>query len=809
MRALRVGDGSGRAGCVAPYNRRSSPQVELTLLAPTARVWHSVHAIIPPRIPAPPRHRARLLWLAGASFVLLAGVLALARNFEPRPDGGAAAGPRAAEGSRAEPTLAGNDRVVRPRPARATTDFSALIDDVAGGDVARAGAAVRTLRVRLLDDTLSLDELLQVALLPGKDVEVERLRTRALARLVKLGPAAAPLLPALFDHMGSKDELDRGVGVELVTSMGSVDVTFLPNIRILLADESADYAVKCAMLPLVKKLGPRAAELAPLLVAWIILLEKQRREIESASPYTHHRWDFTPFDAARALSAIGAEAITWILNNLGSSDGIARYVLLVAIREMGPDAVPALRPLLAHADAGVRFSALEAVVTSARDDASTLVTLLDAMKDRSSKVREVAVRYLSKFGEQAESQLTLALSDPEEDVRCAAAHALEKWPDLAVRALPRLIEMLHTGSYGERLSLLGVLPKLGPAALDATPDLLALLTQMRDHGTALESLEQSLFDALRGLGSGAIPRVVESAVSGTPDVRRAAVYALKNLEGVEPSRIAALSEVLDRREGVERVELAALLARADDARAVDVLIGALGSEDIDMRTAAANGLALAGPRSVAALSRIAAGLAAAAIRLHAKGATWGVEWKPFYAHFVAMQHVGSLAPDLVFPFLQDASHDVVEAAALSFKQAGARGFEVIRAGWGGLDPAARVQLVRAIAPLGFIEKPSVDARALVVKALSDPDPRVRATAAAAAGGDPELGPRAVEIWFDLLHAEPVEIARDAAFQLRSRGALLASYEARLRSVADLSDPTVKAYVRDALDAIEDARVRDR
>ena len=104
--------------------------------------------------------------------------------------------------------------------------------------------------------------------------------------------------------------------------------------------------------------------------------------------------------AARSLGQLGKAAFPALkkAKALQDPDADVRRMVIEALSWMGPDAVPAL---------------------------------IAALKDASPAVRRAAARALGNLGAEAQaarSALETAASDPQEDVRTAAAKALQRIP---------------------------------------------------------------------------------------------------------------------------------------------------------------------------------------------------------------------------------------------------------------------------------------------------------------------------------------------------------------------------------------------
>lgn len=166
-------------------------------------------------------------------------------------------------------------------------------------------------------------------------------------------------------------------------------------------------------------------------------------------------------------------------------------------------------------------------------DAAAIAQMIDALDDEAEEARERARRALVKVGPPAVPDLIVATDDPEPRVRVAAVKALGAIGD------PRAAEPL--------------------AALLDTPS---------------KDLWGAVFEALRKLGSPALPALLDALEDSDPTVRRRAVRLLGRIRdhGAAEVLIAQLNR--DRSTGV-RVDIAEALGKIKDRAACDALLDAL------------------------------------------------------------------------------------------------------------------------------------------------------------------------------------------------------------------------------------------
>lgn len=166
---------------------------------------------------------------------------------------------------------------------------------------------------------------------------------------------------------------------------------------------------------------------------------------------------------------------------------------------------------------------------------------------------------------------------PEPAVRALAEVSLRRMGEDAV---PALREVIRTGTEEERYRAVRILGRIGPAAADAVPDLIGLLT-----GSSLE-IPSALATALAGIGAPAEPAVIPLLGSRDEMVRYWAVVALGRM--AEPGS-AALAGLITSLKDTEPTVVAAadILLVTQGRRAIPALQAAADAtpEDDDVRIA--------------------------------------------------------------------------------------------------------------------------------------------------------------------------------------------------------------------------------
>ncbi|MEM4707293.1 MAG: HEAT repeat domain-containing protein, partial [Candidatus Anstonellales archaeon] len=278
------------------------------------------------------------------------------------------------------------------------------------------------------------------------------------------------------------------------------------------------------------------------------------------------------------------------------------------IAEKGGDcskAVPALIEVLKDESKEVRREAAWALGNIG--DKRAVPALIEALKDEDALVRANAAEALRKIGKPAVPYLIEALKDESKEVRVGAAEALVNAATYGSKAqktevLNALIDALGSEDVTIRANAAWVLGKIAADRIDistAIPELGKLLEDenekvRRNAGWALRAAaEQGNNKALDALKKG--------LENENADVRRSAVEAigllgsLSSVGSMKKWALDALIEALKHETDIEvKVNTARwvleLSAPSKNEDALNVLIDALGSEDNDVKKAAAEAL---------------------------------------------------------------------------------------------------------------------------------------------------------------------------------------------------------------------------
>jgi HEAT repeat protein len=226
-----------------------------------------------------------------------------------------------------------------------------------------------------------------------------------------------------------------------------------------------------------------------------------------------------PAPSARAAAALGRV--------LGDGDANVRRA---AARALGNAAEPdAALPLLGHLDDAVpevRVAVIEALARSG--DARAVVPLLGKIQDSAPEVRRAVARALGELGDaRATSSLLLALRDPNLDVRVEALGSLGQLGDpTAALAVAPLVEPPQPPAL--RRAALAALARLG------NDRALAVLASALAYDDEALGGQTPARDALVAAGRKAVPVLLDTLNSPRPErARAAAALALGSLGAAE------------------------------------------------------------------------------------------------------------------------------------------------------------------------------------------------------------------------------------------------------------------------------------
>lgn len=292
-------------------------------------------------------------------------------------------------------------------------------------------------------------------------------RWHAAYALGRIGPEAAVAVPALERILANLDEHEyvRGGAAWALGRLGSKAATAMPLLTRTLASKHISVRRNAAralgsiaaaqasgrmgpiglmgpirpISPISPVLPPNAADSllkllsdhdAPVRVSAAVALwqvERHPKAIPALESMLRDRSVSTAYEAASALGELGTEAepaVPALIAALAYEDDDMRRTAAYVLGRVGPAAIPAVRGLLATTDERTKCQAVEALGWIGSASVSALT---ECLADPGPSVRRAAARALGRLGaaaKPAEPALVKAVSDPDRDVRDAAALAL-------------------------------------------------------------------------------------------------------------------------------------------------------------------------------------------------------------------------------------------------------------------------------------------------------------------------------------------------------------------------------------------------
>lgn len=324
----------------------------------------------------------------------------------------------------------------------------------------------------------------------------EERRLEAAQKLARMGPRAAPAVPALTEALNDKFTRIRLQAAEALASVGPEAKSAVPALIERTGDKEKDAKVRDQAVVALARIDPQSPEvlaalgkafrdrdavvrqhaeeglLAARKAAVKILMEAMK------DPDTKVR--------ERAVAALGKlegearEAVPELSRSLKHQDERVRRQALFALAKIGPrqeTVMPGLLEALTEREADVRHFAVVSLTSMGKDARPAVPQLIDLLKkDGDANVREAAAFALGKIDPQADGVLAVlsrAWRDEERGVREEALRALAKCGKPAV---PTLIEALRKNfSNDVQIEATKALGQIGPDAKEAVPVLLPLL----------------------------------------------------------------------------------------------------------------------------------------------------------------------------------------------------------------------------------------------------------------------------------------------------------------------------------------------
>lgn len=227
-----------------------------------------------------------------------------------------------------------------------------------------------------------------------------------------------------------------------------------------------------------------------------------------------------------------------------------------AIGRMGPEAAPALRAGLSHANRSTRRFAISCLAYLDGDAQSLSAEIVRALNDRDPYVALQACNLAvtcCPHDEGLLSALGRAMQAKEEQVRSRAATALGQLGKEARPALEDLLEGIHDPAVSVRLACLDALTKLEADPQGIVQPLLRLMSSEKEARVLEVANSYFRYEGNRGVRL--VPALV-AVVKENGELREAAMLALAVMGPAARSAVPGLKEALTKapRERRERLE---------------------------------------------------------------------------------------------------------------------------------------------------------------------------------------------------------------------------------------------------------------
>jgi len=410
--------------------------------------------------------------------------------------------------------------------------LAAALDDEDGAFRERV---LRTLHYTPGDKTLVLARIIEAV-----DDRSSGVAREALAILRELGPAAAPALPCLMDHLRVGTWANAYASMEVLAAMGEVAA---PAEEVLL--ERLRDGRLVVRQGAVKTLGS--------------VVPRSRKAVEALA---------AAFDSPETELRAGIAA------------GLVRFDPSI------PGVFETLAAAAADPEAGVRLNAVASLLGMAGKDERVAGILVSALTDVDVKVVRVAVRGLCEVPARAApavpalQEILETEVEPESDGATQLLAAIAGCPetrDAVLPAIPALVKHLGTSWFAAN-ALRSLLPESLPALLEALAQEDAQLRVKafgiveRVPNETLAACATRVTGALRAFLYGELPE---------RNVKTNALRLLARLAPDAPEATTLLLSLYDHPDAAVRHNLALLIAQVEPARAA--LLEMLGSASIDER----------------------------------------------------------------------------------------------------------------------------------------------------------------------------------------------------------------------------------
>ena len=302
-------------------------------------------------------------------------------------------------------------------------------------------------------------------------------------------------------------------------------------------------------------------------------------------------------DAEVRMSAIlavgqitGTPSADPLVNALKDDSPRVRDIATALLVKMGPPAVAGLSRLAKEEDAQLRMIAVTILGRIKHGDG--VPALIGALDDKDQSIADLAAQGLAQTGDASIAGLSPLLSDPSVDKRWVATYTLSTIG--SSKAAPALITALNDRDERIRDLATGALSRIGKDAVEP----LTIAAKSENVDVRLAAI-----NALGGMArQDTIPILHAALKDEEPMIRDAAVAALGNTGSAKA--VPALTEAIQNKDVKVRADAVQALVKLG-ADSLSVLVEASKDKDWQVRRVATDGMGmLASSDAVPALNRL-------------------------------------------------------------------------------------------------------------------------------------------------------------------------------------------------------------
>ena len=278
----------------------------------------------------------------------------------------------------------------------------------------------------------------------------------------------------------------------------------------------------------------------------------------------------TAFDAIASNPKLAGRFSEEVIAALGSEDTALQSTAARAVGSLGEKGLKdsdrrnavgkALDRLLETDSTDAKTAAAEAIRQTKIVTESTVEKLARLLSDSDGNVVQKGIDALAALKQDASSAVPALLkldAHPDVLVRQSIASALPKLESDANRIVPLLVNFLKDKEWTVRREAAQSLGDIGEAAVEAVPDLFALLSSEDDKDAARSALREIDTADIR-----AVPILIEGLKS---DDRRKKYYSVFLLQKVGPEGAAALPHLRKAKAESDSNRFTGMISRAIDA----------------------------------------------------------------------------------------------------------------------------------------------------------------------------------------------------------------------------------------------------